>query len=957
MYGSRGPAFVTKVLLRAIARSLKPDCSLLSAPLDLNNVDDHSDKYQELERDTEAWHLPRASDQLGQLVVSFPDIFGRTILTTNFDPLIHISIRKHGGQAYYTVLQSDGNLQQTFSDGTHIVHLHGYWRGSDTLHTPQQLTQPRPLLKHSLARLIASSTLVVVGYGGWDDVISHTLTDLIADLGSTPDILWTFHENDDLRIQSTQSALLSSHSSGIHRGRVSLYKGVNCQTLFSDLLAAFRNLRGDTPYVHPPTSLPSSAVPDIVSFELSQRPRSKAHTAHPRLAHTAPEPDSPLFIAPWVGRSHELAALRSANNPLIFITGIGGQGKSALAGRLVQEAAIENADYQLWDWRDCREESDRLSTQLLRLIERLSDGFVDVGRIDSIDVEAVIAILFRFIGDKRILFVFDNVDQYVDLETMQLVKGLDLLVSEIQTRAHRCTFVFTCRPDVDVSDERSLVLPLQGFSEQETGEFIKARGVQSDELHLAKDLYNSTKGHPLRMNLIILRAVWQKVGLQAALQQLPLGGDAIPQSVKTSWDALNERQQQVLRTMAELDRPEPEEHIEQLINGINFNRLHRTLRTLHAYHLVEVRAEANGTKLFGLHPIIRDFVRTNFPKKDREKYIGTILTFFEENIRRFRHILGQEPAFTILEYWVRKAELQITFGRYEEAVETISDVAGSLANRGYSEELVRIVRYLLSRCDWAVACSMYKDFDAVFHRSLTQMIQMGHEGVDELLRRFEEAIPGRSAQYILLCDLRCYEKWYVGEHEAAISWGEEGESLKKRSAVDTGFSSKHNLALALRDGGRLSDAMTMFLAGRELKEVLAAREEEGGEHASFYGNLGRCLFFKGDLGPAEQVYLKSAAMLEKGRGQIDRLNRGYIRFWVGELALAVGNEEEAAASFRAAQCVWNDVSPPRAKEAEARMKRLQDANPELARYGAEAADGGERRFRKWMDGRSVLPVE
>ena len=32
-----------------------------------------------------------------------------------------------------------------------VVHLHGFWEDSDTLHTPKQLTTKRPQLKSSLS--------------------------------------------------------------------------------------------------------------------------------------------------------------------------------------------------------------------------------------------------------------------------------------------------------------------------------------------------------------------------------------------------------------------------------------------------------------------------------------------------------------------------------------------------------------------------------------------------------------------------------------------------------------------------------------------------------------------------------------------------------------------------------------------------------------------------------------
>ena len=83
---------------------------------------------------------------------------------------------------------------------------------------------------------------------------------------------------------------------------------------------------------------------------------------------------------------------------------------------------------------------------------------------------------------------------------------------------------------------------------------------------------------------------------------------------------------------------------------------------------------------------------------------------------------------------------------------------------------------LLGELDWAEACSSYKDFDRVFQRCLTLMVQLGHDASEGLLTRYQAAIPGKSSQFILLCDLRCYADWLYREIQLSYSMGGEGES-------------------------------------------------------------------------------------------------------------------------------------------------------------------------------------
>ena len=252
LHGRQGQDDVNRIVRTAVWRAL-----------DANNLPPHLSKKspqdadaaicQALEDTVEAWVLPRAVDMLGNLLATYSETFGRAVLTTNFDPLIEVSVSKHRGQFFRTVLHDDGNLGQTVAKGTHIVHLHGYWYGSDTLHTPQQLVQSRPQLSKSLARVVEASTLVVLGYSGWDDVVTRTLVELLSDSDSTPDIIWAFHAEDATTIEASNERLLALLAPGIGRGRVSLYRGIDCCSLLNEI---YQKLRLSDPAASGPTGGP-----------------------------------------------------------------------------------------------------------------------------------------------------------------------------------------------------------------------------------------------------------------------------------------------------------------------------------------------------------------------------------------------------------------------------------------------------------------------------------------------------------------------------------------------------------------------------------------------------------------------------------------------------------------------------------------------------------------------------
>lgn len=949
LQGRRGQDTVNSIVRSAVCKALNPtkskesDTSAQFSPIPID-----PDIYRTLEEDPNAWILPNAVDQLGKLLVNYPDTFGQAVLTTNFDPLIEVSVLKNGGKRYRTVLHDDGNLNQTVSDGTHVVHLHGYWWGYDTLHTPQQLTQSRPRLKQSLAHVIEASILVVIGYSGWDDVVTQTLMELASDSTKNPEILWTFLETNPIMISDKYHDLLDALDGGVRRGRVSLYSGVDCRSIFSDVAT---RLRKHYPIPRVPVDGP------YVKTEVKEVSGSGGNQRHVHIEFDVSLPqymssasDSPLFVNPWIGREQELRILASSNASVAFVTGLGGQGKSALAGQfLKRQALVNNGRYDFWDWRDCREESHRLNTQLLRLVERLSDGAIDASKIEVTDFEAIVANVFRLLGERRALIVFDNIDQYIDLETFGPIKGLEYLVSAAQTRSHNSLFLFTCRPDVRLDEARTTILPLAGFTKEETNELLSAHGIAIEGEDIGSRLHLATQGHPLWINLIVMQCVRERHTIDEALTVIHQGDATLPKTTRRIWNTLNKQQRDVLRTMAELDRPESESELMYLLPGINVNRINRALKTLRSFHLIEVRTRPGGEPLLGLHPLIREFVRTDFPKKDREKYVGKILDRLDYMISQFRELLSKAPSYEILEYWTRKADYQISFGHHDRATSTLEEISWSLINRGYAEEMTRLCMRLFQECDWAVACAAYKSFDFVFDRCLELMIQMDHDETDHLLHQYESAIPGKSSQFILLCNLRCYFDWYRAQFDSAIVWGEKGERLKHDSSVDTAFSCTHNLALAHRDGGEVGKAIVAFLGGETLESVIDPNENIDGKSGHYYGNIGRCLHKQNRLEDTMICYIKSARLLQGGRDYMDFLNRGYVRLWIGELLVDEGQTKLGGMFLRSAMCVWEEYSPPRAAQVRQQLVALGKEDSRLEGLVDVVEWKAEGAFLRWLD--------
>jgi hypothetical protein len=187
-----------------------------------------------LEGSPEGWYLGPAVKALGLILARHPKRFGGTVLTTNFDPLVEVAMRAAKGQAQAVELVGDGTLPTLDPVVTSVVHLHGLWRG-DSLNTSLALTREREALSRSLARLYDGVTLVVLGYGGWDDVLMRALAELTIDVGAKPDVLWCFYPREAAEIRTRYPDVLNLL--GKLGERSVCYAGVDCNEVLPMLRA------------------------------------------------------------------------------------------------------------------------------------------------------------------------------------------------------------------------------------------------------------------------------------------------------------------------------------------------------------------------------------------------------------------------------------------------------------------------------------------------------------------------------------------------------------------------------------------------------------------------------------------------------------------------------------------------------------------------------------------------
>jgi tetratricopeptide (TPR) repeat protein len=884
---------------------------------------------EQLERDVNGWYLRPGVAALGELIKSYEAVFNRPILTSNFDPLLEIAIRKAGRGAMSINLPTDGNFNSLIlSDNiAQVVHFHGFWSQGDTLHTPDRLRRERPLLAGNLRQLLQETTLVVVGYGGWADVFTDALLKAISEQSQAIDVLWTFFTRDPAEVAEKNSGLLTSFQRLIGQ-RVVAYAGVDCHKLFPKLVETLTSKRDD------------AAV--FIPVQIVSRPTPLAMMRSSNL----PSTDA------WVGRESELKLLLSSEHSVVALHGLGGFGKSSLAAKYVA-AREERRDLEGWYWADCKEQANTVQLHIINILSHITQGQITAASLKKATDKDILDLYFQHLSGRRFLFVFDNVDHYVDLETQKAIGMVDMLVERALNERHGSQLVFTCRPTLLYAAERFLPVPVEGLGVPETDQLFTLRGARWDAGR--KDgqidtVLRITQGSALHLNLIATQVAKQNIPLSVFLQRVEQGGAPEADDVILSeiWTTLREEQQNILRCLAELPHPESEQRVGVLVSSwMNFNKFGKALKALKSLNLIVVKRSGPASTVLELHPLVRTFIRRRFPKEEQAPIVDQVINFFDRMISRLRG--GSEiGSLDALANWVAKTEVCLENARAGEALAALYDIHRVLLAKGFVEEFLRLGTQVIRQYEVRDDPKQLKEFDLIAERVVHVLGDLGrYQEVDQWLGFLSTTVIGKSARYIWLCNVKAYAYWTRGDFTGAKKWGSEGVHLKTSSNIDTEYDASHTLALAQRDSGEVEPALKTFLSGEKIEDVLAPNHLDVSRGGSYYGNIARCLQFLGRDDDALTCLKKSAILLERSEDSNILVNRGWAAKWIGELLQRKGAFDPAYLAFRSAASKWKVVSPGRARKAAADATQIVESLKDSSLAGCGDWEC-EEMYRNWL---------
>lgn len=824
----------------------------------------------------------------------------RKIITTNYDRLI-----EHNTGITVVDTSSQFNLQKLDDLSEFILKIHGTCDAIDnaTIFTSDydRLYETESgLAKFQLQKLVSSYSCLFIGFSLSDNYVTNLfdhLNELYNGLGRDHFVISTEKINHDF----VETIKLESHSDTEELLKHLANFGEPAKTQNDDIEKEFLASETDR-----------ARIPHELSFDEE--------------FYLSPGHDTPPKIENWAGRIDELKALKMEHKAC-FITGIGGQGKSALASKFLTET--DRSIYQYCDWRDFKEEELNFQSKLYGLIELVSEKRLQVNQLIGLDTDVLVDIFFRQLGEQRGVFVFDNIDKYIDLQKFTPTGDMKAFFDKIMGVPHNSKFIFTCRPFIQFAGVGSYQIRLEGLKVIDAEELIakyhpKLKIIDLKQMTIR--LHQCTRGHPLWMGLILAQSRTDLGQIDIILNKIERRGiseynDNFSSIVSATvledlWRGLKERERVILRTLSISNISESEEELAKIVSRkINHNQFSKAMRSLKSLNLL-ISKESEG--FVELHPLVREFISGNYGKEEQESYIGLYVSYLDGFIyllkKKFGKVLNPEDIDVI----IKKIEILISAGRTQDAINELRTVSGSLLISGFTEEYLRLSDLLLDQLQWThKKLAGLKGFLELIESFFVKSSEFGrHDLFDKHMAKYTKVYQTPDTHMILAKSALCHRAWVSGDFESAIREGKSAADLIDVLGESDVWSGKHILNLALRDSripGNIDDALRYFCGGKSLHELMS--EEPDSNSSAKLGNIGRCLLYQGNVQGALAFISKSyAGFMKDGISYYDKHNLGYASKWIAEMLQDIGKSQESTYFLLHARNIWKNDMPGEANK-------------------------------------------
>ncbi|MFZ0943782.1 MAG: hypothetical protein WB930_17850 [Syntrophobacteraceae bacterium] len=627
--------------------------------------------------------------------------------------------------------------------------------------------------------------------------------------------------------------------------------------------------------------------------------------------------DSPPVVSIFVGRNMEIDRLL---NPLIrvaAITGLGGEGKSTLAAKFYEMAVSgrTKVPFAHFGWCDCKDLETPFHQKLLTLLEELTEGEESKAKYAEENVRNTVRRFAHVLNSKTCLVVFDNIDAFVEKETCCFTGHVKALFDFLTTSLSNSLVIFTCRPQINDYHFSFLEVPVGGLSYTESLELAQNFGILGTRIEEndLRDLHAETRGHALWLNLIFAQLRNQR--LTAASLDGMIGtesGTLDRHLLRSIWGNLSSNEKEMIWTIATFTRPPDIDKIERVSN-MTYQKCSRMIRSLIRLRMI-IEINASGAILYDLHPIIRIKAKEECkPQKKRSLFEKVIIILSFGNWNRLESIIVNNAYYTTeIDRYVECAEIALENSEFEKALDYINKVSEALLKYGEDAKFVELAIGLLQITNYdSYQIGIHPTLSSIYEDLINVFLEQGeYDKVESYLSGLDRNSQ-TIQQYIFYSRLMQYALWFKNEFVQAIELFE----VAKRRITEKGemvpSTMEYNYALALRDGGRVDEALVYFLSDTDLATINSWDPESGPDLAVEVGNISRCHYLNDQLEESLRLCRKSVQSLKKGHTRKDRVNYGYGLLWIADIYVKQGNFIEAKGYLDEAVEIWKKFCPSR----------------------------------------------
>ena len=323
--------------------------------------------------------------------------------------------------------------------------------------------------------------------------------------------------------------------------------------------------------------------------------------------------------------------------------------------------------------------------------------------------------------------------------------------------------------------------------------------------------------------------------------------------------------------MAEMVTALEKDELEGIFRSeLSLNQFNKAFNTLNSLNLLVIKSQIGKKELFELHPLVKEYVLHKYKQNERVKFITLIVNFYDQIIVWIKPKLDADSPLTYFEKYTQRAELQINHSNFKSALSSLYEISTQILAAGFNEEYMRVLNLLFDKIDWLKSVTEEYQY---FHQQLYVYIQLltekgKFEDAQKGLDHYKEVIQGKSIYYLNYCSLNSYHYWFKADYKAATEWAERGIALQKSSGIGLEIDLEHKLALALRDTKNLENiqiALQLMSQGESLDNILSKDFSLENFNSSFFGNIGRCLWFQEKFKEAVICYYKILFEPESGK--------------------------------------------------------------------------------------------